>query len=478
MEYKETEVFGLFPEYEYTREQRRRVVLFHGYARNVKKMIRYAKNFDVPNRVCLVYLVGMPKEETLKRELASCSDRVCVLTSEFPAWGYGVWEEYEALRKRLEPFGEWGDGEPNDMYWQYKDTIEAARREEAGDEQIGLFTDIGFCRRKDAEYAETRALVERYKRLKRDCERRYFKDWRLWRNGHLTKPFTHDRLDRLIRKIYPLGGEACGASAFALTSAAGARQGASCKGVGDVEGQAREIYLTMKRDLDDRGYCNLVELANYCMSPPFGLDFNGFSAAIIATVLDKWRNRTLLYFDGCNTFEARDCAQAVFDCMFSPVRRRKPTVCLYLESQPHKRVKQFMAKLWGIKVEMPGTLMGLHLGTKLCEGHRIPLGYVDERLLKLTMWNLDFWDRDTVSALAEECERDGDGLLSAYRRYQYMNAHIPDYAKSMIDVAYSWAWDKSEYERILWQCERFGSWPWDNDTHNKANAEWKAHLKV
>lgn len=429
----------------------------------------------MPNRICLIYIVGTPKETVIRGELSSCSDRVCVLTSEFPTDGYKAYEDYDALRKKLTPHGEWGDGEPNERYYQYEDAIASAKKDSAGEGQIGLFTDVDYCMSKDAEYAETRALVDKYKRLQRDCERRYFRNWRLWRNGHLTKPFTHDRLDELIRKIYPLGGEACGASDFALVSPAGASQGASgvCKGVGDVSEQVKAISRKVKHDLDTLGYCNLVELADFCMSAPYGMAYNGFSAVIMAKVLEKWGNRTLLYYDGCGTFESSDCASAIFNCMFTPSRRRKETVCIYLESQPHKKVKQFMAKLWGVKVEMPGALMGLHLSKELCKTHRIPFKYVDDRLLKLAMHGLDFWNRADVEPLADEIERRGAEILAAYQRYLELNTNIPTYARKMVQVDYSWAWEKEEYERILWQCERFGAWPWNNETQDRANAEWK-----
>lgn len=104
IEYKETTVFELFPEYEYTKQQKARLVLFHAYARNVKKIINYAAHFDVPNLICLIYIVGEVEDSAVQVLLASanCSECVWVLTSPYPADDLKEYNEFDKFRKREE----------------------------------------------------------------------------------------------------------------------------------------------------------------------------------------------------------------------------------------------------------------------------------------------------------------------------------------------------------------------------------------
>ena len=59
-EYKDTFTFRLFPEYTYTKAQRRRFRLFQGRIEHWRKAINYADSFNNPNRINLLYLIGYP----------------------------------------------------------------------------------------------------------------------------------------------------------------------------------------------------------------------------------------------------------------------------------------------------------------------------------------------------------------------------------------------------------------------------------
>ncbi len=502
VEYKETEIFELFPKFLYTALQRKRVVLFHGYTKNYRKLIRYAANFDEENKICLVYLVGEIRQGAIEAELESvgCSDRVCVVAAGFPAFEMKVWSDYDELRKSHKGFG-W-DAEkdaPSERlladkrksYEYYTENMQGSM-----DGQIGMFgagEDYDLCERSVREYREFIDTIERYKKLKDKCERVYFKNFRLHRRGHLEKPYTHERLDELIRRIFPQGAEAMGANRYASLSPASiafavewARTGEENRRLGlTVEmtaPAAAAVAAIIRRNIEERGYCEIEEIRGVAASPPYGLGYDGYSAACIAMALRRFRNRTLIFYDGVGHFLLKELAvEMVVDILFGPNgtrrRRRFRDCCLYLESQPHKKVKQFMAKLWGVKIEMPGAAMGLHLGKSLCKTHRIPLSYVDERLLRLTLWNVNFWDKGQVQALADELAAHGDEIMDNYERYKRLNESVPERVMSFINVDYSWVWRAEEYERILWQSEMFGPWPWTNEVLNAAKAEEERRRK-
>ena len=501
VEYKETVIFELFPKFSYTPLQRKRVVLFHGWGKNARKLIRYAANFDEPNKICLVYLVGEIKAGLIERTLdeCDCSDRVCVLTAEFPKEQVGIWEEYEENVRKTHR-GMWDKEKDEPAAWvleekrklinYYADSMVGGM-----DGQIGLFgagEDYDNCVKRIEEYEAFFARIERYRKLRDKCGTVYFKHFRLHRRGCLEKPYTHERLDELIKRIFPLGAEAMGASVYASISPAAigkafewARGGETDKRLGLTDAiiapAEKALVELITHSINERGYCSLAEMRSTMANPPFGLGNDGFSAAVFARALRHFGNRTMIFYDSCGHHRLKGSEPAVFDLLFgarSKARaRRYENACVYLESQPHKKVKQFMAKLWGIKIEMPGALMGLHLGQDLCRTHRVPLAYVDTRLLHLTMWDLDFWDKAQVAAVANEIAEHGTDILAAYERYRQENSHIPANAQSLMTADYSWAWTAEEYDRILWQTEKYGPWPWDNETHQEAKEAYKRMRK-
>lgn len=499
VEYKETEIFELFPKFSYTAMQKKRVILFHGYGKNCKKLINYAAKFDVRNKICLVYLVGEVREGMIEAVLEAngCSDRVCVVTADFPAREMEIWERYDELRTSLIGFGAW-DKERDRPSDEYARERKKQRDYYAGwmdggvDGQIGFAgasEDYGDCERMVNEYDSMVETVRRYEKLKERCAKSYFREFRLHRAGHLEKPYNHGRLDGLIKKIFPYGAEAMGCDGYAALSPAsidtaiefgktGALTG-KLKLTGEmIEPAVKALVSLITRCISEKGYCSIEEVAELMELPPFGFGYDGFSAACVARAISKFGNRRLLFYDGCGTFDAKGIEKAVYESAFDPQlksrRRRRlagKTSCLYLESQPHKKVKQFMARLWGIKIEMPGVMMGMHLGRDLCKSHRVPLSYIDERLLHLTLWDVDFWDRAQVDALAKDIDENGDEILAAYERYTDANESVPPDAGTLLNVDYSWCWSSEEYERILYLTEKYGPWPWSSETQRAVNRE-------
>ncbi len=500
VEYKDEEIFELFPKFTYTVEEKKRLVLFHGYGRNLRKVIGYAENFDEPNKVCLVYLVGDVADGAVEKALEAndCTDRVWVLTAGFSAEQFRVWKEYDELRKQRVGIGDWDKEKdaPSEMWWEDREKYKryyGSYAEDSGimDGQVGMLgaEDRDFAKERMEEYEREERVIREYERLK-ERSRVIFREWRLHRRGRLEKPFRHERLGELLKKQFPCGAEAMGVNRYAFVTTASidgavkwSKSGEYDKRLGLTEemtaAAVKALSGVIAREIAEKGYVKLSEIEEVATAPPYGLGYDGFSAACVVKALMKFSNRTLIYFDGCGHFAVGDDEQAevpwqtIYESIYSPVRRKRryDMACLYLESHPHKVVKKFMAKLWGVKVEMPGAWMGVHLGTKLCEEHRVPLNYIDERLLRCTLWNVDFWDKDAVSELASEIEKNGAEIVLAYKRYLSENAAVPERARSLLRSDYSWMWSAEEYERILRETEKYGPWPWSDEIIKAVTAD-------
>lgn len=500
VKYRDEEIFELFPKFSYTAEEKKRVVLFHGYEKNLRKVIGYAAHFDEPNKVCLVYLVGDAKDGAAEKALADygCSDRVWVLTCGFSAEQFQVWKEYDELRKQRIGIGDWDREKdaPSEMWWRDREKFKnyyGGFADEDGviDGQLGMLgsDDRDFALERMSEYENEERIIHEYEKLKARC-RVLFREWRLHRRGHLEKPFRHEKLGELLKKQFPSGAEAMGVNRFSFVTPASidgaaewAKTGEYNKRIGLTDEMTapavKALSGVIAREIEKKGYCKLSEIEETASMPPFGLEYDGFSAACVVKALMKFSNRTLIYYDGCCHFPVGDDERAevpeksIYEAIYSPTRRKRryDMACLYLESHPHKVVKKFMAKLWGVKVEMPGAMMGVHLGVKLCAEHRIPLNYIDERLLRCTLWNVDFWDKAAVTALASEIEKNGGEIVAAYKRYLVENAAVPERAKRLLQVDYSWVWNAGEYERILRATERCGPWPWNEEAWRRYYSE-------
>lgn len=78
VEWKDTS-FIFSPKYKYSLFVRNRFVFFHAKSANVKKMINYANNFTCPNNICVIYVYGNIKEETVKHLIAKCKNQIMLL---------------------------------------------------------------------------------------------------------------------------------------------------------------------------------------------------------------------------------------------------------------------------------------------------------------------------------------------------------------------------------------------------------------
>lgn len=450
VEYKETTVFELFPEYSYTKRQRSRITLFHGYAANVVKMIRYASHFDRPNKICLVWIVGESKQSKIDKTLSECgcSDRVFVLTSPFPKEKLDLYWEFDQLRSSLKGTGRWDDKSQNvtQEYLSYHKRIGAAIRRHPSNEK-----DLSkWFARENAELD----LIHKYHMLVKMSRNTYFKKYTCYRAGHEPKPFYFNKLDSVIEKIFPYGTEAMGINDFASLSPLSIDRalesylsGEPNKHLGftpDKETPAvRMIRKTINKGLADFGYCDLSELAEKMSLPPYGLGWNGYTAYCLFYALDKYKNRSLYLFDGVNTFQAKENLYGIFSVMFSPLRKKHTLgdfCCLYLEFHPQKLVKQAISKIFGVKITTPGYYMLMRLRSDLESKHRLPLSSVDKRLYHLVSLETPWYDREAMTLLANDVSNMLDELCDSYLRYKEKDALLVGSKRNLYPSAAPWLW--------------------------------------
>lgn len=461
VEYKETSVFELFPSFEYTRKQKTRCIFFHDYAYHIKRIIRYASNFDALDKICLVYIVGEPDSKKIMNTLeeCGCSDRVWVLTSPFPKEKLDFYNQFDKLRFRL-----------NKAYWDYDSQTlkqnyleEHLKLKKALPQLYGEKDYDRWCSLY-REQEEELEMIHQYRRLVKASRNTYFKKFTLYRIGHLPKPFTHDRLDEYIKKTYPYGVESCEIGDFCALSPASVERGIAFAesgskdkridfDVGDDTPAVKAIRKLLNKELDEHGFCRIDEIRNLTKAPPFGFGMNAYSAACLVYALKKYENRTLFLYDGVNDFLVKDSMNGlvytIYDDTTSRIRKRQynhDTSCLYLESHPHKVIKKILSVLFDAKIIVPGHDMATNIRVNLEKDRRYPLSAVDKRLYNLVSIETKWYDRDAMQALCEETEPHIEDLLKALTLYYDIDSGLSDEQRRMYPSAASWLWKCNHLE--------------------------------
>lgn len=474
VEYKETVTFELFPMLEYDKAQKQRLILFHAFKKNIRRIINYAAHFDAPNQICMVYIVGEVAPEKVQKLLsaADCSDRVCVLTSSFPADDIAFWRDFDKRRDALIKCGDWDAEAQNvtaewlhvkDVEIWWKGQLEAAEPDFDGQMELGDFgfSEVSipeFWRTHNAklveENAETLDMIKRYHTLAKK-EPSYFRRWTLHRRGQKPTPFRHADTDKLTAKIYPYGTEARGVNAYAGLSPASVvpavklvtegaenwRLGFDRAFVTDFK-PVRKIRKFVEDALAAQGYCALSALAEFVKSPPFGLANNGYSAAILCAELIDIPG--LLFFDSLTDSPLKE--EPLYFChKLLPPEDERPVYrgmtrasCLYIERPCHAVVRDALSELYGLE-DCEGRYAVVYAHAKIETLFRLPLSMTDDLLFRMTGPELCWHDRAQMEALAAEVAARRDELPRVLAAHIARDERIP--AKHWIPGAACWLWD-------------------------------------
>lgn len=479
-EYKETlsDIFAWFPRFEYTKAQNARLIKFHAYNKHVKKIINYAAKFDQLklNKICLVYVVGDVSPERVQKLLseAGCSDRVCVLVSGFPNEYLDFYlKEFEPLKTKMLQRSHWDEDadDLNENFWHEFDLFSRALQFNELDQadisgQLGL---DAFQIADERVIASERKLVLELKQIRDTVQRfhaigkkapAYFKTFKLHRAGLAPKTFRHADIDRLIVKTYPQGTEANQINTYAALSAASFQKGIELAKNGIQNRQLRfeintrskiikETHTFIRERLSEKGYVEMKDLRRFWQSPPYGLAYNGYSAAYAAYAL-KTYPETLIYFDGFASFKNRSITYAAEDVALSDWdvytwrRLSNYTLCIYTEYPEHDIVKRTLEALYGISADLGGHE---HVVMARCEIEKrfsFPLFCTDTLLYKLTGPEMRWYDHELIKGYAQEIEAVGIPELRKRLKYHQTLAEILEQDGIRAPASAGWVWGRVE----------------------------------
>lgn len=469
--YKETTTFELFPALEYTKAQKARLILFHAFSANIRRIINYAANFDKPNNLCMVYVVGEVAPEKIQKLLSECSDRVCILTAAYPDEAIKEWKAFDKLRESLEKSGRYdAENQTVSASWseshtvniKFKELFESDRPDVEG--QLGLeafdfqynaewLANVENSLRRDEETLEA---IRRYHALAKKAPT-YFRRWTLHRRGQTPTPFRHADTDKLITKIYPYGTEARGVNPYAGLSPASVEpavklvtDGAENRRLGfdrafvmDFK-PVRKIRKFVENAFAAQGYCTLSALADFIKSPPFGLDNNGYSAAILSAAL--YDIPGLLFFDSLTDSPLQQEGMSYLCRKILPQEDSRPSYaqmrqesCLYMEYPCHRIVRDALTKLYGLE-DCTGRYVVTYARAKIETLFLLPLSVSDDLLFRLTSPEIRWHDRAQMEKLAAEVTARRGELPSVLAAHIAKDRMIP--YRERVSSAACWLWDR------------------------------------
>lgn len=459
IEYKETKVFDLFPDFNYSRRQRQRVILFHAYAKNVRKIINYAIHFDAPNKICLVYIVGEPNPDLVMKtlEASGCSDRICVLTAPFTKENHSLCDAFYELRDKLIHRNEYDPESVN--YTQEKlDRIDNAKREY----EAGTLSSI------ESEYYLTcvheKDIIDRFREL---YQRRMdiFGKFTLYRANHDPVSYSPNDLDSLIEQVFPKGTEALGVNDLSSVSPALAERGINhvINGqddkrlgyvVDDHTPLVKEIKRFINKEFEAKGYCSLKDLANDLINPPFGTFLCAYTASCLTYALKSYANRTMLFTDSIRTYHTNDEIETILFWMLADnkslsARNREERTFLYIESRPHKIVKKMIHEVFNVPMKVPSINMIAEARSRLQKKYRYPMSAVDDRLYQLLDIGWRWYDRDEVNKLADQISGKEYELQDRFFRYRMIDLKLKGKERLNYPECASWLWKTDETKEVF-----------------------------
>jgi len=310
---KDTFTFRLFPEYTYTKAQRRRFRLFQGRIEHWRKAINYADSFDSPNQINLLYLIGYP--EKIRPYVEKTKSNLVVLCAEAPPAFLKAYDAYWELVERYKGTGYVSqDGAFSEAYTAYR-ALENAHR---GD---GILPDEIY-ERNDQEAA----ILSAYAKACEDATE-IFSRYHVIGKFLPEKSISHTELDWIIRKIFPHGREQTGMNEKVYTSIkliqdalkAGLERRDAAKLLKLPDGtdcytacqkNIRRCEMNLNTALRATGQVDLVETMERMKAPPYGWDDDPYAAYCFGYAVSSHLAGTWLW-DEVSCFPSAEAAEAV-----------------------------------------------------------------------------------------------------------------------------------------------------------------------
>lgn len=387
--YKDTFEFKCFPEYKYTAQQKSRFVLFQGRVEHWRAAINYADNFNAPDKINLLYMLGYDKG--MHDAVMKCESNLVILCAKIPKELLKAHDEYWELIDGPN-FNGYFDENGNRSEW-FQHEVDANRAAVNLDDEYVARVARDTC----AEYDRQDAIIEAYRQAVpkiNKCYERYTIIDKL----HPEKTIDHKDLDKIIKRYYPFGREQCKVWDGAYKGGKVIDSAIEC-GLQDGDGvkflrmppddkdaaeilrkNVKRLEMNINTAVRERGHVNLGKLYEEMRAPPWGWSYGKDACAAfclgkcMSKFIDGW-----YISDATCVFNVSECVPGLLT-LVAIDQLRAPVI---LSNEDGWHIADRLAYIIGIDSERPfsTTLMKARLAIE--QHTRYPVDFIDHKLYEL-----------------------------------------------------------------------------------------------
>lgn len=463
--YEDTFEFELFLQYSYTLPQKYRLRLFQGRVEHYRKAINYADKFDEGNVINLVYMLGYgPRIRTYMEKTRS---NLLVLCSDIPTELMAAYDEFIALKKKMIAWSMMDkEGNLTQSYLEEREKIYS--RYGKGDGTPDFFTPYRM------NYPEYDSVIEKYEDVKKDIGK-CFENYVLIERGKPETVVKHSDIDRIIKRYFPYGAEACGVEERAYKNIFEKSRKALERGLmkadcSDILGfpLGSDSYKLCKKGIDDcvekikdaletPGYISLEKLYAEMKKPPYGWNDTPFSMYCFGYAMSNFIDGHWIY-DTCSAWEAKEVAKSAIKYTAGRIKKRtRPIFTLYCSSG--ESLIQKLSYTFGVPPVKPLHAMMLMVGKRIENHTRYPVSIIDKTLHELFYHVERSMDKSVLEKWEEHFSKERcDAIREAYGRIndtvreqlrqRYPGIDLEDVEKYCTTACSGWVWDADTF----WEC--------------------------
>lgn len=460
--YKDTFDFKLFPEYTYTKLQKKRLILTQGRAEHFRKAINYADALSQPNKISLVYMIGY--SDGIQKAVMNTSGNVVVLCAKIPKEILNIHDEYWDMMSGLKKSGIADDnGNLADWYITKRDEFyEYWKTHDKEDIDKEFFK----------SYRKVENITEKYLQAEKEVKK-YYKRYTILDKVHPVKTIDHADLDWIIERYFPKGRECCGVEQNISISLPKNQKAYECglarencnKLLGIQSDQStydickpniKRIQMNINTELRNVGYVELPDSINKMKEPPYGWDSEPHAAYCLGYAMSYYLEGYYIY-DGCSMFKSSDALPSVAIRLLNGEMKKWQMEHLYLTNENGWRLSNRLAKIFAVNAELTAkdTLVKARIAI---ENHtRFPIAMIDEGLsnivrdcegTKLISHSgvndcIHYLDWDRCAKLRDAYQNINSYVYTTLRK-EYPAINERDLVASTTQCS-GWLWDKNAF---------------------------------
>jgi hypothetical protein len=356
----------LFPEYTYTKAQKKRLLLFQGRVEHFRAAINYADSFDKPNQIMLLYMIGYnPK---IKSYVEKTKHNVVALCAHVSPDLLRLYDDYWNLMEKYKGAGLADkDGELNQFYYESRNKRESSRNLNAITEEVYL------------TYAPEDQLIDAYEAAKQGIIQ-CFDQYTVIEKGKSEYHISFSQLDDLVAHYFAYGREKCGVGEKAYVGLKkiqdalelGLHREDATKVLDLSDGTEtadvcrkaiRRCEMNISVALRNYGYIDLVTLMETMKCPPYGWDDDPHAAYCFGCAVSSFLEGTWIW-DEVNAFQTRETALPILRNVLRGSLGRRRSFVLF--SEGGQKLSERFAYIFGVD-----------------QGNYTPKDEMDNRILEL-----------------------------------------------------------------------------------------------